>query len=44
MVLEAILLSMAMGSFSTHASAADERMGEDQRVEGARMDFDSVVD
>jgi hypothetical protein len=31
-------------SFSTPASAVDEKMEEDQLVEKARMGFDSMVD
>ena len=43
-VMTAILLSMAMGYFPTPASAADDKMEEDQLVEKARMAFDSTVD
>ncbi len=42
-VLAIILLSMAMASYPTSASAADEKMEADQLVEKARMTFDNMV-
>ncbi len=41
--LAIILLSMAMASYPTSASAADEKMEADQLVERARMTFDNMV-